>query len=63
MTVDKEINDPYLVSQQMLTSIVDCKGKINAQHSLITGASSGIGWDLAKYHASKGGNLIMTARL
>ena len=30
--------------------------------ALITGASSGIGWELAKYHASKGGGLIITAR-
>jgi len=30
--------------------------------ALITGASSGIGWELAKYHASKGGDLIITAR-
>lgn len=30
--------------------------------ALITGASSGIGLELARIHASKGGNLIITAR-
>jgi short-subunit dehydrogenase len=33
-----------------------------ANTALISGASSGIGWELAKYHASKGGDLIITAR-
>ncbi len=32
------------------------------QTALITGASSGIGKELARYHASKGGDLIITAR-
>lgn len=32
------------------------------QTALITGASSGIGKELARYHASKGGNVILTAR-
>lgn len=30
--------------------------------ALITGASSGIGRELARYHASQGGNVIITAR-
>ncbi len=30
--------------------------------ALITGASSGIGYELAKIHASKGGNLVLVAR-
>jgi hypothetical protein len=30
--------------------------------ALITGASSGIGYELAKFHASKGGNLVLVAR-
>ena len=30
--------------------------------ALITGASSGIGKDLARLHASKGGELIVVAR-
>ncbi|MBK8144483.1 MAG: SDR family oxidoreductase [Bacteroidetes bacterium] len=30
--------------------------------ALITGASSGIGFELAKVHASKGGNLVLVAR-
>ncbi|KQI68093.1 short-chain dehydrogenase [Loktanella sp. 3ANDIMAR09] len=30
--------------------------------ALITGASSGIGMEFARYHASKGGDLIITAR-
>ncbi|MCP3922184.1 MAG: SDR family NAD(P)-dependent oxidoreductase [Desulfobacterales bacterium] len=30
--------------------------------SLITGASGGIGEEMARYHASKGGNIVMVAR-
>jgi uncharacterized protein len=30
--------------------------------ALITGASNGIGWELAKIHASKGDNLVLVAR-
>ena len=30
--------------------------------ALITGASSGIGLELAKIHASKGGDLVIVAR-
>jgi len=30
--------------------------------ALITGASSGMGAEFARYHASKGGDLIITAR-
>ena len=30
--------------------------------ALITGASGGIGLELAKIHASKGGNLVVVAR-
>ncbi|MBK7184250.1 MAG: SDR family NAD(P)-dependent oxidoreductase [Bacteroidetes bacterium] len=30
--------------------------------ALITGASNGIGLELAKIHASKGGNLVLVAR-
>lgn len=33
-----------------------------AKTALITGASSGIGKELAKYHAGKGGDVIITAR-
>ena len=33
-----------------------------AKTALITGASSGIGKELAKYHAGKGGDVILTAR-
>jgi len=33
-----------------------------ANTALITGASSGIGKELARYHASNGGDVILTAR-
>ncbi|WP_272947985.1 SDR family NAD(P)-dependent oxidoreductase [Rodentibacter pneumotropicus] len=32
------------------------------QTALITGASNGIGLELAKIHAQKGGNLVLVAR-
>ena len=32
------------------------------QTALVTGASSGIGYEIAKIHASRGGNLVITAR-
>lgn len=35
---------------------------MNQNTALITGASSGIGKELAKIHASNGGNLVITAR-
>ncbi len=35
---------------------------MNGKYALITGASSGIGKELAKVHASKGGNLVLVAR-
>ncbi len=33
-----------------------------ARTALVTGASSGIGRELARYHASQGGNVVITAR-
>ena len=35
---------------------------MNRNYALITGASSGIGKEFAKLHASKGGNLVIVAR-
>jgi len=32
------------------------------QTALVTGASSGIGYEIAKIHAFRGGNLVITAR-
>ena len=32
------------------------------QTALVTGASSGIGYEIAKIHASRGGHLVITAR-
>ena len=38
------------------------EGKMNNHTALITGASSGMGEEFAKIHASKGDNLILVAR-
>ncbi len=35
---------------------------VNSETVLITGASSGIGWELAKYFAADGSRLVLTAR-
>ncbi len=45
-----------------MSTTVDIYGVIMTNTALITGASSGIGKALAQYHASKGGDLIITAR-
>lgn len=54
-------------SQQPSTSVVDVniyseKEYHRTNTALITGASSGMGVEFARYHASKGGDLIITAR-